>query len=129
VIEHDIAPRALAAPMHVHENEDEYSFVISGRVGVRIGDEAREAGPGEMVAKPRRIPHAFWNPGDEEARLFELISPAGFERYFEEVAPLLPPNVPEPDLDRLAATQGRYRMTMDPSSIDPLVREHGLNAG
>ena len=75
--------------MHMHEREDEYSFVLEGRVGVQIGDEVAEAGPGELVAKPRGIPHSFWNAGDEPARLLELISPAGFERYFEELAPHL----------------------------------------
>lgn len=30
--------------------------------------------------------HAFWNAGDEPARILEVISPAGFERFFEELA-------------------------------------------
>src|SRR3954462_2731415 len=75
LIEHTIAPRALAAPMHVHENEDEYSFVLEGRMGAQVGDEVVEAGPGELVVKPRGIAHAFWNPGDEPTRVLELISP------------------------------------------------------
>ena len=75
LIEHEIPPRALAAPVHVHEREDEYSFVLEGRVGVQIGEEDLVAGPGELVVKPRGIPHAFWNAGDETARLLELISP------------------------------------------------------
>src|SRR5688500_9799867 len=63
VVEHTIAPRTLAAPTHTHENEDEYSFVLAGRMGAQIGDEVLEAGPGDLVLKPRGIPHAFWNPG------------------------------------------------------------------
>ena len=64
LIEHTIPPRALAAPMHMHEREDEYSFVLAGRLGAQIGDEVVEAGPGELVVKPRGIPHAYWNPAD-----------------------------------------------------------------
>jgi quercetin dioxygenase-like cupin family protein len=93
LVEHPIAPRTLAAPMHVHEHEDEYSYVLEGEVGVQIGDEVHYALPGDLVIKPRGIPHAFWNRSDEPARLLEIISPAGFERYFAELAPLLPPRV------------------------------------
>src|SRR5919199_1927587 len=97
LVEHPIDPRSLAAPMHRHANEDEYSYVLEGRVGVQLGDEVLEAGAGGLVLKPRGQWHAFWNPGDEPARLLEFISPAGFEKYFAEIAPLLPPNRPEPD--------------------------------
>ena len=128
LVEHPIAPRALAAPMHRHRNEDEYSYVLEGRVGVQLGEETLEAGPGDLVFKPRGQWHAFWNPGDEPARLLEIISPAGFEKYFEEIAPLLPPNRPEPDLAALAEVRERYELEMDPDSIGPLVERHGLRA-
>jgi quercetin dioxygenase-like cupin family protein len=126
LVEHPIDPRSLAAPMHRHANEDEYSYVLEGRVGVQLGDEVIEAGPGDFVFKPRGQWHAFWNPGDEPARLLEIISPAGFEKYFEEIAPLLPPNREEPDFERLAEVRGRYGLEMDADSIERLTREHGL---
>ncbi len=125
LIEHTIPPHALAAPVHLHQNEDEYSFVLSGRVGIQIGDEVAEAGPGELVAKPRGVPHAFWNPGDEEARLLELISPPGFASYFEELAPVLTAEGP-PDLEKLAAIQASYSLQMDFDTIVPLMERHGL---
>jgi mannose-6-phosphate isomerase-like protein (cupin superfamily) len=127
LIEHTIPPRALAAPMHVHEREDECSFVLRGRMGARVGDEEIEAGPGDLVFKPRAVAHAFWNPGDEETRLLELISPAGFERYFAEMAPLLTAEG-EPDLAARAQVQSRYRLEMDLTTIEPLMRRHGLEA-
>ncbi len=86
---HTIPPRVFAAPVHTHRNEDEYSYVLSGRMGAIVGDEVVEAGPGELVVKPRGVPHAFWNAGDEEVRLLELISPGGFDRYFADLAPLV----------------------------------------
>lgn len=128
LVEHPIAPRALAAPLHRHANEDEYSYVLEGRVGVQLGDETLEAGPGELVFKPRNQWHAFWNPGDEPARLLEIISPGGFEHYFEEIAPLLPPAREEPDFEALAQVQARYGLEMDPDSIGPLMERHGLTA-
>ena len=111
--------------MHTHEHEDEYSYVLSGRLGALVGDEEIEAGPGELVAKPRGVPHAFWNAGDEPVRLLELISPGGFDQYFADLAPIL--NAPgEPDFAALGAIQARYELTMDMDSIAPLVERHGL---
>ena len=127
LVEHTIAPRALAAPMHTHEREDEYSFVLAGRLGAQIGDELVEAGPGDLVLKPRGIPHAFWNPGDEETHLLEIISPAGFEGYFADVAPALA-RPGEPDFQALAEIRGRYELTVDLASVESLTKRHGLTA-
>ena len=91
LVEHPMEPRILAAPMHTHQHEDEYTYVLEGKVGVQVGDEVRVARPGDLVFKPRHVPHAFWNAGDTPARALEIISPAGFERYFVEIAQLLPP--------------------------------------
>jgi mannose-6-phosphate isomerase-like protein (cupin superfamily) len=126
IVEHPIAPRTLAGPAHIHRHEDEYSYVLEGEVGFEIGDETFTAGPGELVAKPRGVWHAFWNAGDVPARVLEVISPAGFERYFAEMSALVPPAVPEPDLPALAALQERYGLEMDFGSIERLSREHGL---
>ena len=125
LIEHTIPPRKLAAPVHTHANEDEYSFVLSGRMGAQIGDDVVEAGPGELVFKPRGIPHAFWNPGDEETRLLELISPGEFASYFDELAALFA-NPGPPDFEKLAELRVRYSLDMDMGSIERLMAEHGL---
>ena len=127
LVEHTIPPHALAAPMHTHEREDEYSFVLAGRLGAQIGGEVAEAGPGELVVKPRGIPHAFWNPGDEETRVLEIISPAGFEQYFADIAPQLA-RPGKPDLQALAEIRARYGLTMDMASRERLIKEHGLEA-
>jgi quercetin dioxygenase-like cupin family protein len=125
LIEHRLAPRALAAPMHTHANEDEYSYVLSGRMGAQIGDETTEAGPGELVVKPRGIPHAFWNASDEETVVLELISPGDFASYFRDLAPVLSAEGP-PDFEKLGQIQARYQLTMDFESIGRLSEAHGL---
>jgi quercetin dioxygenase-like cupin family protein len=125
MVEHPIAPRSLAAPLHTHTHEDEYSYVLEGRVGVQVGDEVSVAGPGDLVFKPRGVQHAFWNAGDTPARLLEIISPAPFVKYFEELEPLF--GGPEgPDFSGIAALQERYGLTMDFESIDPLIEREGL---
>jgi hypothetical protein len=60
--------------------------------------------------------------------LLELISPAGFERYFEEMAPHLSSAGP-PDFEQLGAIRERYGLTMDLESIGPLSERHGLRTG
>jgi mannose-6-phosphate isomerase-like protein (cupin superfamily) len=125
LVEHTIAPRTLAAPIHTHRHEDEYSYVVSGRMGAIVGGDVVDAGPGELVAKPRGIPHAFWNAGDEPAVVLETISPGGFEQYFADLAPLLAHPGP-PDFAALAAVQARYALEMDFASMDELIGRFGL---
>ena len=127
LVEHPIKPRALAAPMHTHRHEDEYTYVLEGEIGVQIGDEVRVARPGDLVFKPRGVPHAFWNAGDTLARALEIISPAGFERYFAELAPLFPPANQGPlDEEAVGAVREKYGLEMDMSSIPVLAERHGL---
>src|SRR5688572_4060197 len=86
LVEHPIPPRSLCAPLHRHLGEDEYSFVLEGRMGAKLGDEVVFAGPGDLVFKPRNQWHTFWNAGDDVCRILEIISPAGFEHFFDDVA-------------------------------------------
>ena len=81
LVEHAMSPRALAAPLHLHTREDEYSYVLQGRMGALLGDDVVEAGPGDLVHKPRNQWHTFWNAGDEPTRILEIISPASFEQF------------------------------------------------
>jgi quercetin dioxygenase-like cupin family protein len=128
LVEHPIGPRALAAPMHTHEREDEYTYVLEGEIGVQIGEEVLVARPGDLVFKPRGVPHAFWNAADEPARALEIISPAGFEHYFAELAPLFPPANQNPlDEEAVGAMRDKYGLEMDMSSIPVLAERHGLS--
>lgn len=125
LVEHPLPPRALGSPVHTHGHEDEYSFVLEGRVGVQLGDDTLIAGPGDLVVKPRGVPHAFWNAGDEPARLLEMISPAGFEDYFREVAPLLAAEDPDPEA--VGAVAERYGLAIDFGTVPVLIEAHGLH--
>jgi quercetin dioxygenase-like cupin family protein len=124
LVEHPLPPRALGAPLHTHGNEDEWSYVLEGRVGLQLGSETLEAGPGDLVVKPRGIAHTFWNAGDEPARLLELISPAGFEHYFRELAPLLAG--PERDEAAIGEVVSRYNLDIDFGTIPTLAERHRL---
>ena len=110
LVEHPIPPRTLAAPYHRHAREDEYSYVLEGRMGALLGDEVVEAGPGDLVFKPRGQWHTFWNAGDEPCRILEIISPAGFERFFQELSDL--GGVIEAGPEAVAELSERYGLEM-----------------
>jgi mannose-6-phosphate isomerase-like protein (cupin superfamily) len=78
-----VEPGRLVYP-HVHWGEDEFSYVLEGTLGARIGDEEILAEAGSIILKPKGVPHTFWNPGSKPARFIELISPPGFEKFFVE---------------------------------------------
>jgi mannose-6-phosphate isomerase-like protein (cupin superfamily) len=125
LVEHPIPPLTLAAPLHRHSNEDEYSYVIEGRMGALLGDEVVHADVGDFVFKPRNQWHTFWNASDGPCRILEIISPGGFERYFDELAPVLAS--PEFDPAKLAEVAARHGLEVDPASIPRLCEEHGLD--
>jgi gentisate 1,2-dioxygenase len=119
-----MAARALAAPLHRHMREDEYSYVLEGRVGALLGDDVLIASPGDLVFKPRHQWHTFWNAGDEPARILEIISPAGFERFFDELVDL--GGVTQTEPHTLADLCARYELEMDPESVPGLVERFQL---
>ena len=127
LVEHPMSPRALAAPLHLHTREDEYSFVLQGRMGALLGEEVVEAGPGDLVFKPRDQWHTFWNAGDEPCRILEIISPAGFERFFEELSDL--GGALKADPEKLAELNTRYGLEMQPESVPELLERFGLRIG
>ena len=124
LVEHPIAPRTLVAPVHIHTHEDEYSYVLEGRMGALLGDDVVYAEPGDLVFKPRNQWHTFWNAGDEPARILEIISPAGFERFFAELGPLADGSDPDPEA--MAELCERYALDMQPDSVPGLCRRFGL---
>ena len=125
LVEHPLAPRALAAPMHRHKNEDEYSYVTKGRVGAKLGDEVVFGEVGDLIVKPRNQWHTFWNAGDEPATLLEIISPAGFEQYFAEISEVVSAG-PPPDPERMGAVMAKYELEVDRESVAGLVQQYGV---
>ena len=127
LVEHPMGPRALAAPLHRHNREDEYSYVLEGRMGAQLGDDVVFAEPGDLVFKPRNQWHTFWNAGDEPCRILEIISPAGFEQFFRELDAL--GGALRADPAALAELNARYGQDMRPESVPELLERFGLRIG
>ena len=122
LVEHTIAPRALAAPIHRHHREDEYSFVLAGVLGVIQDGVEITASPGDLVLKPRGHWHTFWNAGDQPLRVLEIISPAGIEELFR----LLAEPGGEYDAETLPVLAARFGCDVDFEGTMPLAQRHGL---
>ncbi len=122
LVQHLFAPRALAAPMHRHHLEDEFTYVVSGRIGAVLEGEEVEAGPGDLLYKPRGQWHTFWNAGDSPAAVLEIISPAGLERFFRWIDDL----DHEPTPEELETAGAPYRCDVDPAATAALVQRLGI---
>ena len=127
LVEHPMSARALGAPLHRHTREDEYSYVLMGRVGALLGDDVVVSSAGDLIFKPRNQWHTFWNAGDEPARILEIISPAGFEKYFAELVELGGSRNASPEA--LRALGKRYGLEVNPQSIPSLLERFDLRLG
>lgn len=121
VIEETIPPGELITP-HTHQN-DVWVHVLTGEIGVLVGEETASAGPGAWALKPRNVLHSMWNSAAVPARIIEVLTPGGSERWFEETAALEPGDTEGfrascqrhgieffPDSPWLPKLQDRYRL-------------------
>ena len=122
LVEHTLAPHVLAAPLHLHTREDEYSFVLEGRLGAVLGEEEVFAEAGTLVFKPRDQWHTFWNAGDVPVRVLEIISPGGLEKLFR----LLSEPGGEYNPETLPALAASYGCEVDFEGTMPIIDRHQL---
>jgi mannose-6-phosphate isomerase-like protein (cupin superfamily) len=123
LVEHLIPPGVLAAPLHCHSREDEYSYVLEGRVGAVFGGEVIYANAGDFVFKPCGEWHTFWNAGDVPLRILEIISPGGFEEAFREMSALGDALTPE----QMVEIATKYGVQVDFDSTSAIMERHGLS--
>ena len=127
IVEHPFPVGALVHP-HLHTREDEFSIVTEGEIGFRSGDREVVLGPGGYIAKPRGEMHAMWNAGRTPARMIEVISPAGFERFFRDVADMAATGTAtEADGAALAAAYGLE--FGEPDWLPDVIARYGLHPG
>jgi mannose-6-phosphate isomerase-like protein (cupin superfamily) len=123
LVEHLMPPRMLAAPLHRHSREDEYSYVLEGQVGAWLGGEEVFGEAGDLIFKPRGQWHTFWNAGDVPARILEIISPGGFEEAFREIHAFGEEMTPE----LMAEIAARYGVEVDFEGTFPIIERQALS--
>jgi quercetin dioxygenase-like cupin family protein len=125
IVEHPFPVGALVRP-HLHTREDEYSIVTEGEIGFRSGDREAVLGPGGYITKPRNELHAMWNAGDVPARMIEVISPAGFEGFFQELSELLT-SAGQPEVAQIAELASNYGLQFgQPEWLPDVISRYNL---
>lgn len=127
IVEGTLQPGELIPP-HMHSREDECTYVLSGHLTFEVGGEILEAGTGSYVLKPRNIPHAFWNSGPEPARVQEIHTPGGLDRYYDELYAVFESTTLDASQKRAAqaALHGRYGITFHGHRIPELMARYGV---
>ena len=103
----NVTPPGGGPGPHYHENEDEWFYIVDGRISFLLNSTWTDMFPGDCVYAPRGSVHAFKNNTDQTIRVFINIAPSGFERFFAEAAEWWAN--PERDISRLATIEEKYR--------------------
>jgi quercetin dioxygenase-like cupin family protein len=96
LVEISVPPRWEGPPLH-HHAFDEAFHVLEGELTFRLGDELRTAAAGQFAFAPGGTVHTLANRADAPARYLLVLTPAGFERYFEGIAAGGEPPGPVPE--------------------------------
>lgn len=73
-------------PMHVHDDADEYFYVLKGTVRFEVDGQIRHLEPGAVVFVPRGAEHSYRVETEDGGQMLTIVAPGGFERFFEAVA-------------------------------------------
>ena len=103
-------------PRHFHYDQEEFFHVLKGRYVFEVGDDRFEAGPGDSLLGPRRVPHTFMFLGEGDGKLLIAYQPAGkMESFFTALAEHA--GIPAPaEFKRLFADHG-MEITGPPLSL------------
>src|ERR1700687_3881911 len=80
-------PPGAMVPPHMHHTEDEFIYVVDGEMEVTIGATTDAARSGDLMKRPRGVPHAIRSTGPAITKSFWTVVPAGkMEAYFRALA-------------------------------------------
>jgi len=74
---HATFPVETFVPPHMHTKQDEYIFVLDGRIDLLLDGKKTSASSGDLVRMPRGIPHAFYNNTGEPVTALFWAAPTG----------------------------------------------------
>ena len=77
-------------PPHIHHREDETFQILEGDYEWTVGEKTFVAKKGDTIFAPRGIPHTYRYLGQTPGKLMCVITPSGFEGFFEEIGAMSP---------------------------------------
>ncbi|HZQ41955.1 MAG TPA: cupin domain-containing protein [Acidobacteriaceae bacterium] len=111
-IEHTAIQPGWGPPLHLHLAQDEWFYVLQGKVLAQVGDQRVTLGPGDSILGPRNIPHAFVALGPNPAHMLITFTPAGrMEQFFRDTVAVGP--------QQAAAVFSRYGMKLVGPRLSP----------
>ena len=93
-------------PPHIHHREDETFQILEGEYEWMVGNEKFVAKKGATIFAPRGVPHTYRYLGQTPGRLMCVITPSGFEGFFEEVSSMTPQQ--QQDIPRVIGLGQKY---------------------
>lgn len=93
-------------PPHIHHREDETFQILEGEYEFTIGGKTIPAKPGTTLFAPRGVAHTYRYNGASPGRLMCIITPSGFERFFEKIAALTPQQLDTQHITQIAGEFG-----------------------
>src|SRR3954469_11727267 len=99
-------------PPHIHSREDETFQVLEGEYEWTVGGKTFVAQKGVTIFAPRGIPHTYRYLGATPGRLMCVITPSGFEGFFEEISALSPQE--QQDIPRVLGVAKTYGLEFLP---------------
>jgi quercetin dioxygenase-like cupin family protein len=128
VEEWSLPPGGLIPP-HTHTREDECNFVLEGELTCDVGGEIVLAPAGAYVLKPRDVPHALYNAGAGTVRVLEILTPGGFESYFDEYEQIASSDLGEDERRKARAELGeRYGVIWHEERIPETEARFGIGS-
>ena len=99
-------------PLHIHHREDETFQILEGEYEWTVGDKKFVTSKGATIFAPRGVPHTYRYVGKTPGRLMCVITPAGFEGFFEEIGALT--SQQQQDIPRVIEIGRRYGLEILP---------------
>jgi pimeloyl-ACP methyl ester carboxylesterase/quercetin dioxygenase-like cupin family protein len=89
---HALMPPRTFVPPHIHPTQDEFIYMIGGRLDLELGDQKSHAGPGDLIRLPKGQPHGIYNNGSSDVRCLFWVAPArNLRALFEKLHNLSDP--------------------------------------
>lgn len=121
---HQRLPAGFSPPPHIHHNEDEAFYLLSGNVVAHVGEQQVAARAGSFLWLPRDVQHGFVVSDDGPCTMLVITTPSGFDGFVAEVgSPTTTidrlPEPSAPDIPRLVEIAGRYGIEFPPPPPPP----------
>ncbi|MGA9323625.1 MAG: cupin domain-containing protein [Xanthobacteraceae bacterium] len=73
---HALLPPGSFVPPHIHPTQDEFIYMIEGKLDLELGDQKSSAGSGDLIRLPMNEPHGLFNNGTVPVRCLFWVAPA-----------------------------------------------------